>query len=349
MMTGNGRYNKEVADKLLAIAVKLDTASAKLDATAATLADSIATMNSQQLVSQTALAEPVFATIGIHSTPTSNFSPISSVSEESSIATLPRNATHEEQKAYAEYMSRNYESGIEDLRAALDLANRNSFSNGDPMCRNTNHQSRSRLGGKKITKKRTVRRKRTYKKSKRSSYKKSKRSYKGKRSVKRGGVTSDSIDPITFTISIPYIANREKPRSFQIVLNSNQTGKDLINKMNLLLNRGVIYLTKKERDFPRKLVFPDGTPVKYHDRLEFYWSDTLILPLKNEDRLIAAAPVAAAAAAAAPVARAAAAGPNPRGDDDDDVLDLEPARGDDDDVLDPNPAPPVAVPPPRGA
>lgn len=47
-------------------------------------------------------------------------------------------------------------------------------------------------GGKKRTKKRTVRRKRTYKKSKRSSYKKSKRSYKGKRSVKRGGVTSVS-------------------------------------------------------------------------------------------------------------------------------------------------------------
>ena len=51
MMTDNGQYNEEVANQLLAIAVKLDTASAKLDATAATLADSIATMNSQQLVS----------------------------------------------------------------------------------------------------------------------------------------------------------------------------------------------------------------------------------------------------------------------------------------------------------
>ena len=336
MMTGNGRYNKEVANALLAIAVKLDTASAKLDATAATLADSIATMNSRQLVSQTALAEPVFATIGIHSTPTSNFSPISSVSEESSIATLPRNATHEEQKAYAEYMSRNYESGIEDLRAALGLANRNSFSNGDPMCRNTNHQSRSRLGGKKITNKT---KKRTYKKSKKS-YKKSKRSYKGKRSVKRGGVTSVPTYPVTVTISIPHTPNIEKPRSFQIVLKSNQTGRDLINEMNRLLDEGVIYLTKKEREFPRKLVFPDGRPVNYEDRLCNYWiHTTLILPLRNDDSLIAAAPVG----------RAAAAGPNPRGDDDDDVLDLEPARGDDDDVLDPNPAPPVAVPPPRGA
>ena len=198
-------------------------------------------------------------------------------------------------------------------------------------------------GGKKRTKKRTVRRKRTYKKSKRTykskrSYK-GKRSYKSKRSVKRGGVTSDSIHPITFNISIPYKPNEEKPRSFQIVLNSNQTGKDLINEMNRLLNRGVIYLTEKEKKFPRKLVFPDGTPVKYNDRLEFYWSDTLFLPLRNDDRIIAAAPVARAAAApVAPVARAAAAGPNP-----------DPARGDDDDVLDPNPAPPVAVPRPRAA
>ena len=183
-------------------------------------------------------------------------------------------------------------------------------------------------GGKKRTKKRTVRRKRTYKKSKRSSYKKSKRSYKGKRSVKRGGVTSDQTYPVTFTISIPYKPNEEEPRSFQIVLNSNQTGKDLIDEMNRLLNRGVIRLTKKERNFPRKLAFPDGTPVKYNDRLEFYWSDTLILPLKNEDRLIAAAPVAAAAAAPVAPADAAAAGPNP-----------DPARGRDDDVLDPNPDP----------
>lgn len=325
MMTDNGQYNEEVANQLLAIAVKLDTASAKLDATAATLADSIATMNSQQLVSppQLHLLSPSLRPLA--STPTSNSRPIS-VSEESSIATLPRNATHEEQKAHAEYMSRNYESDVEDLRAALDLANRNSFSKGDPTCRNPNH-SRSRFGGKKITNKT---KKRTYKKSKRSSYKKSKRSYKkSKRSVKRGGVTSDQTYPVTFTISIPYKPNEEEPRSFQIVLHSNQTGKDLIDEMNRLLNRGVIRLTKKERDFPRKLVFPDGTPVKYHDRLEFYWSDTLILPLKNEDRLIAAAPVAAAAAAAAPVARAAAAGPNPD----------PPARGGEDDVLDPNPEP----------
>ena len=144
-------------------------------------------------------------------------------------------------------------------------------------------------GGKKRTKKRTVRRKRTYKKSKRSSYKKSKRSYKSKRSVKRGGVTSDQTYLVTFTISIPYKPNEEEPRSFQIVLNSNQTGKDLIDEMNRLLNSGVIRLTEEERTFPRKLVFPDGTPVNYDDILGGYWTHTLILPLKNEDRVDPAA------------------------------------------------------------
>lgn len=272
MMTDNGQYNEEVANELLAIAVKLDTASAKLDATAATLAHSIATMNSQQLVSPPQLNLPSPSLRPLASTPTSNSRPISG---ESSIATLPRNATHEEQKAHAEYMSRNYEPHLEDLRAALDLANRNSFSTDDSTYRNSNH-SRSRLGGKKITNKT---KNRTYKKSKKS-YKKSKRSYKGKRSVKRGGVTSDSTSPVTFTISIPHTANIEEPRSFQIVLNSNQTGKDLIDEMNRLLNRGVIRLTKEERKFPRKLVFPDGMPVKYNDILGNYQSHTINLPLK---------------------------------------------------------------------
>ena len=311
MMTDNDQYNEKVANELLAIAVKLDTASAKLDATAATLADSIATMNSQQLVSppQLHLLSPSLRPLA--STPTSNSRPIS-VSKKSSIATLPRNATHEEQKAHAEYMSRNYESDVEDLRAALRLANRNSFSTDDPTCRNPNH-SRSRFGGKKITNKT---KKRTYKKSKKS-YKKSKRTYKSKRTVKRGGVvTSVSTYPVAFTIRIPHTPNIEEPRSFQIVLHSNQTGKDLIEEMNRLLDSGVIRLTKEEKEFPRKLVFPDGMPVNYEDKPGFYWTHTLILPLKNEDRLIAADPVA----------RAAAAGPNP---------DLD--RGGDDDVLDPDP------------
>ena len=213
MMTDNDQYNEKVANELLAIAVKLDTASAKLDATAATLADSIATMNSQQLVSppQLHLLSPSLRPLA--STPTSNSGPIS---EESSIATLPRNATHEKQKAHAEYMSRNYESDVKDLRAALDLADRNSFSKGDPTCRNPNH-SRSRFGGKKITnktKKRTYKKsKKSYKKSKRSSYKKSKRTYKSKRSVKRGGVvTSVSTYPVAFTIRIPHTPNIEEPR-----------------------------------------------------------------------------------------------------------------------------------------
>ena len=295
-MTDNGQYNKKVANKLFEIAAKLDKASAKLDATAATLAHSIATMNSQQPVSpQLNLPRPR----PLASTPPLNYRPISG---ESSIATLPRNATHEEQKAHAKHMSHNYEPGVEVLRDALDLAKRNSFPEDDTTYRDPKHNhSRSRLGGKKITNKT---KKRTYKKSKKS-YKKSKKSYKNKRSVKRGGVTSVQTYPVAFTISISHIPNIEEPRSFQIVLNSNQTGRDLIDEMNRLLDEDVIPLTNEEKKFPRKLVFPNGTQVKYDDRLEFYWSDTLILPLKNDDSLIAAAPVARAAAA--PVARAAVA------------------------------------------
>lgn len=55
--------------------------------------------------------------------------------------------------------------------------------------------------------------------------------------------------------------------------------------MNRLLNSGVIPLTNEERIFPRKLVFPDGMPVKYDDILGGYWTHTLILPLRNEDRV----------------------------------------------------------------
>ena len=153
-MTDNGKYNnKEVAKKLEATASRLDEASKKLEATASRLAHSIASMNSERLVSPPQLHLPSPSLRPLASTPTSNSRPIS-VSGESSIATLPRNATHEEQKAHAEYMSRNYEPDVEYLRDALALANRNSFSRDDTTYRDPKHNhSRSRLGGKKITNK----------------------------------------------------------------------------------------------------------------------------------------------------------------------------------------------------
>ena len=126
-------------------------------------------------------------------------------------------------------------------------------------------------GGKKRTKKRTVRRKRTYKKSKRSSYKKSKRtSYK---KSKRGGATA----PITFVIS-KQIPNRPL---FQFNLLPDLTGKDLYDKMNNLIVQNPGYLTSEEMLRPRKLAMADnGTLITYEDKLSKFHSPTdLILKI----------------------------------------------------------------------
>lgn len=100
----------------------------------------------------------------------------------------------------------------DDAGAAVDAA--------DAAAR-VHNQPNNNSGGKK-TKKRAVRRKRTYKKSKKSykskrSYK-NKRSYKSKRSVKRGGETA----PINFKIIKGNIYNQ----LFEVELQPDQTGKD---------------------------------------------------------------------------------------------------------------------------
>lgn len=124
-------------------------------------------------------------------------------------------------------------------------------------------------GGKKRTKKRTVRRKRTYKKSKRSSYKKSKRSYKSKRSVKRGGATA----PITFNI----VKGNGLNPLFEVELNPNETGKDLYDRVNQWLEQNPDYLTDDERAGERKLVTDNDTPVNYADILSSFQSPTTII------------------------------------------------------------------------
>ena len=134
-----------------------------------------------------------------------------------------------------------------------------------------NNNNLNRIGGKK-TKKRAVRRKRTYKKSKKSY--KNKRSYKSKRSVKRGGASV----PIIFKI---IKGNVENPL-FEVKLQSNQTGKDLYDRVNEWLEQNPAYLTEDEKAGARKLYTDNATvEVKYEDILSVFKSPTTIILLIN--------------------------------------------------------------------
>ena len=146
------------------------------------------------------------------------------------------------------------------------------------------NNNNGRTSGKK-TKKRTVRRKRTYKKSKKS-YKKSKKSYKGKWSVKRGGATA----LITFNI----VKGNGLNQLFEVELNPNETGKDLYDRVNQRLEQNPAYLTDDERAGERKLVTDNDTPVNYADILSSFQSPTTII-LSINPRQNAAANAALAA------------------------------------------------------
>ena len=134
-----------------------------------------------------------------------------------------------------------------------------------------NNNNLNRTGGKK-TKKRAVRRKRTYKKSKKSY--KNKRSYKSQRSVKRGGASV----PIIFKI---IKGNVENPL-FEVELNPDQTGKDLYDRVNEWLEQNPAYLTEDEKAGARKLYTDNATvEVKYEDILSVFQSPTTIILLIN--------------------------------------------------------------------
>jgi hypothetical protein len=237
-MTAYRKYDK-LAGTLFEAADKLDKAADKLDATAATLAQSTSTLN---------------------------YGPIS-VPEESSITTLPPNATDNEQKAHAalkaatEYGLNKYEPTLAVLKADLALAEARSFPTGDPTCRNPN-DSRSRLGGKKITNKT---KKRSYKKSNKS-YKKSKRSYK---KSKRGGATAQ----ITFTI----VKGNSNDPLLEVQLEPNQTGKDLYERVTEWLDQNPHMLTDAEKIGQRKLVTDNNFEVKYTDNLSKFQSPTRLI------------------------------------------------------------------------
>ena len=264
MMTASRKYDK-LAGKLFEAANTLDKAAEKLDATAATLAQSTSTMKSQRLVStpQMHLLSPSLQHLA--SRPTLNYRPIS-VPGESSITTLPPNATDKEQKAYAEqkahdalkeraeYMSRKYEPTVENLREDLALAQARSFAKDDGTERGSNY-SRSRLGGKKITNK-----------TKKRSYKKSKRSYK---KSKRGGATA----PITFTI----VKGNSDELLLEVQLQSNQTGKDLYEQVNQWLDQHPDMLTDAEKVGQRKLVTDNDVEVIYTDNLSKFQSPTKLI------------------------------------------------------------------------
>ena len=119
--------------------------------------------------------------------------------------------------------------------------------------------------GKKRTKKRAVRRKRSYKKSKRS-YKKSKRSYK---KSKRGGATA----PITFTI---VKGNSDVPL-LKVELQSNQTGKDLYERVTEWLDQHPDMLTPAEKVGQRKLVTDNDVIVTYADNLSMFQPRTKLI------------------------------------------------------------------------
>jgi hypothetical protein len=107
------------------------------------------------------------------------------------------------------------------------------------------------------TKKRTVRRNRSYKKSKRS-YKKS----------KRGGAA-----PITFTI----VKLNSDDQLLEVQLQPNQTGKDLYERVTEWLDQHPDMLTDAERAGQRKLVTDNDVIVKYADNLSMFQPRTKLI------------------------------------------------------------------------
>ena len=108
------------------------------------------------------------------------------------------------------------------------------------------------------TKKRAVRRNRSYKKSKKS-YKKS----------KRGGATA----PITFNI----VKGNGLNPLFEVELSPYQTGNDLYDRVNQWLDQHPAYLTKDEKAGERKLVTDNGTEVTTDVILSAFQSPTTII------------------------------------------------------------------------
>jgi hypothetical protein len=107
------------------------------------------------------------------------------------------------------------------------------------------------------TKKRTVRRKR--------SYKKSNRSYKSK----RGGATA----PITFNI----VKGNGLYPLFEVELSPSQTGNDLYNRVNQWLDQHPDYLTADEKAGEQKLVTDNATEVTTDVSLSAFQSPTTII------------------------------------------------------------------------
>lgn len=101
-----------------------------------------------------------------------------------------------------------------------------------------------------------------------------KRSYKSKRSVKRGGVISHSPHSRTFTI---VKGNSDDP-VFEVKLRPNQSGKDLYDEVTRRLDRNLAYyLTDAERAGQRKLVTDNDVIVKYADNLSIFQPRTKLI------------------------------------------------------------------------
>ena len=101
-----------------------------------------------------------------------------------------------------------------------------------------------------------------------------KRSYKSKRSVKRGGVISHSPHSRTFTI---VKGNSDDP-VFEVKLRPNQSGKDLYDEVTRRLDQNLAYyLTDAERAGQRKLVTDNDVIVKYADNLSIFQPRTKLI------------------------------------------------------------------------